>query len=140
MRYEKISLLPKSIADAFVLTNFPRSRSISFYPKMELDKQAQEAVRRLGSAVNSAIEKSADVTRAIDEVRALGYEPHLTLKLEIALQEIGSKQNAAKNSVDFMTDGDDGGIEETAAGALDEELELTDEDVRTLRRMKIRFE
>jgi hypothetical protein len=106
---------------------------------MELDEQAQEAVRRLGAAVNTAIEKSTDVTRAIDAVRALGYEPHLALKLEIALQEISAKQITGENHDDFKSVDD---VENENAAALDEEieLELTDEDVRTLRRMKIRFE
>ena len=89
---------------------------------MELDKKAQEAVRNLGAVINSSIEKSFEVTRAIEQLRELGYEPNLTLKLEIALQEIGA------NPDDFPEE-----IE-------DIELELTDEDVRTLRRMKIRHE
>lgn len=116
---------------------------------MELDKQAREAVRNLGAAVNSAIEKSVDVTRAIDAVRRLGYEPHLTLKLEIALQEIGAKPEAASERYDNFSanggeddDDDDKETVEAVLNDLDEqiELELTDEDVRTLRRMKIRFE
>jgi anti-sigma regulatory factor (Ser/Thr protein kinase) len=93
---------------------------------MELDKDAQEAVRQLGAAINKAIEKSIDVTRAIESLRELGYEPNLTLKLEIALQEIGERV------ADFDA-GENDDIE-------DIELELTDEDLRTLRRMKIRIE
>lgn len=95
---------------------------------MELDKNAQEAVRQLGAAINQAIEKSTGVTRAIEDLRVLGYEPNLTLKLEIALQEIG-----ASHSDDFSEADEDENIE-------DIELELTDEDLRTLRRMKIRIE
>ncbi len=97
---------------------------------MELDKEAQEAVRQLGAAINKSIEKSTDVTRAIEYLRVLGYEPNLTLKLEIALQEIGGR------SVDFSR------IEpnENNENIEDIELELTDEDLRTLRRMKIRIE
>ncbi len=93
---------------------------------MELDKQAQEAVRSLGAVINSAIEKSFEVAAAIENLRELGYEPNLTLKLEIALQQIGAPPSP---SDDFPEDD----IE-------DIELELTDEDVRTLRRMKIRLE
>ncbi len=101
-----------------------RSRSIS-NKQMELDKNAQDSVRQLGAAINKAIEKSTDVTRAIDGLRALGYEPNLTLKLEIALQEIG--EHPAE-------------ILEIDRDIEDIELELTDEDLRTLRRMKIRIE
>ena len=84
---------------------------------MELDQDAKKGVRELGDAINSAVEKSKRVADAIEFLRAIGYEPNLTLKLEIGLQEIG-------NYEDF-----DDHIE----------LELTDEDMRTLRRMKIRL-
>ena len=89
---------------------------------MELDKQAQEGVRQLGAAINAAIEKSFAVTQAIERLRELGYEPNLTLKLEIALQEIAEHASEAAEEIE------------------DIELELTDEDMRTLRRMKIRIE
>ncbi|MDQ6786967.1 MAG: hypothetical protein M3033_09185 [Acidobacteriota bacterium] len=89
---------------------------------MELDKQAQEAVRSLGASINAAIEKSFAVTQAIERLRQLGYEPNLTLKLEIALQEIGENSSEVSEEIE------------------DIELELTDEDMRTLRRMKIRLE
>jgi hypothetical protein len=85
---------------------------------MELDENAKEAVQNLGDAVNLTVEQSFIVKTAIENLRGLGFEPHLTLKLEIGLQEIEG---------DF-------------ADFADEiELDLTDEDVRTLRRMKIKF-
>ncbi len=86
---------------------------------MELDQDAKKAVRELGDAVNSAIEKSLDVSRAIENLREIGYESNLTLKLEIGLRKI------------------EGDFEDFPE---DIELELTDEDVQTLRRMKIRLE
>ena len=86
---------------------------------MELDQTAKNAVRELGDAINAAVEKSVRVSDAIENLRGLGYEPNLTLKLEIGLQKI--------------EDGFDDFPEEI-------ELDLTDEDVRTLRRMKIRLE
>lgn len=86
---------------------------------MELDENAQKAVRELGEAINAAVERSTRVAEAIEGLRELGYEPNLTLKLEIGLQQI------AADSEDFPKD---------------IELDLTDEDVRTLRRMKIRLE
>ena len=85
---------------------------------MELDKNAQRAVRELGEAINKAIESSERVADTIEYLRELGFEPNLMLKLEIGLQEIN------KESRDFH--------EEI-------ELDLTDEDLRTLRRMKIKF-
>lgn len=86
---------------------------------MELDKNAKTAVRELSDAINAAIEKNLRVADAIKSLREIGYEPNLTLKLEIGLQEI-------------LEDFDDFPEEI--------ELELTDEDLRTLRRMKIRLE
>jgi hypothetical protein len=82
---------------------------------MELDENAKEAVRELGDAINASVEKSRRVADAIKNLREIGFEPHLTLKLEIGLQE----------------------IDEDARGKV--ELELTDEDLHTLRRMKIKF-
>jgi hypothetical protein len=85
---------------------------------MELDDKTKEAVRELGDAINQAVEKSERVADAIKYLREIGFEPNLTLKLEIGLQEIS----------------------ESAADADDVELELTDEDLHTLRRMKIKID
>ena len=85
---------------------------------MELDQNAKDAVRNLGDAINSAVEQSFAVRNAIENLRQLGFEPNLTLKLEIGLQEI---------------------IENFGKSAEEAELNLTDEDLRTLRRMKIKF-
>jgi len=86
---------------------------------MKLDKNAKQAVRELGDAINAAVEKSLRVADAIEGLRQLGYEPNLTLKLEIGLQQ--------------TEDGFDDLPKEI-------ELDLTDEDVLALRRMKIRLE
>jgi len=88
---------------------------------MNLDENAKDAVQDLSDAINGAVEKSFAVRDAIENLRELGFEPVLTLKLEIGLQKI---------------DGSDGEADEFAE---DIELSLTDEDVRTLQRMKIRF-
>ena len=83
---------------------------------MELDDKAKAAARELGDAINSAIGSSREVGEAIEYLRAIGYEPNLTLKLEIAL---------AKN--------EDPGDES-------KDIDLTDEDLKTLQRMKIRLD
>ncbi len=88
---------------------------------MQLDDTAKKAVRELGDAINSAVEKSERVVNAIEHLREIGYEPNLSLKLEIGLQEISF---TAGQSEEFAETFD---------------LELTDEDLRTLRRMKIKF-
>lgn len=85
---------------------------------MNLDEEAKEAVRELGEAINSAIEKSPQVSNAMENLRDLGYEPNLTLRLEIGLIELVSSLNKRNQDV---------------------ELELTEDDLKTLRKMKINF-
>lgn len=92
---------------------------------MELDQTAKQAVRELGEAINSAVEKSIRVAEAIENLRELGYEPNLTLKLEIGLQELDGAEENLFEDADFP--------EEI-------ELDLTEDDLKTLRRMKIRLE
>ncbi|HEX8198715.1 MAG TPA: hypothetical protein VF571_21160 [Pyrinomonadaceae bacterium] len=89
---------------------------------MELNDEAQQAVREVGAAINAAIERSPHVAEAIERLRESGYELQLTLRLEIGLREID-----AEETTDF-------------ASEEDFNLELTDEDLRTLRRMKIRLD
>ena len=86
---------------------------------MELDQKAKQAVRELGDAINNAVEKSSRVSDAIESLREIGFEPHLNLKLEIGLQEISLNPGSATTE-NF-------------------EFELSDEDLQTLRRMKIKF-
>ena len=86
---------------------------------MNLDENAKKAVHELGEAINSAIEKSPRVVNAIEQLRQIGYEPNLTLRLEIGLQEMIERlEKSEENEV---------------------ELDLTDEDLKTLHRMKIKI-
>ncbi|MGI9104729.1 MAG: hypothetical protein ACR2G4_00620 [Pyrinomonadaceae bacterium] len=88
---------------------------------MEINDDAKELVQEIGEAINTAVERSPQVADAIARLRAAGYEMELTLKLEIGLRE--------------REDDGEAETEEQAAA-----LELTDEDRRTLRGMKIRFD
>jgi hypothetical protein len=88
---------------------------------LDINDEAKQIVHELGTAINAAVEKSPQVAEAIERLREAGYEMELTLRLEIALRE-----HEAENEEDSD--------EEEAA------LELTDEDMRTLRRMKIRID
>ena len=85
---------------------------------MEIDDEAQEIVRDIGTAINESVENSSRVAEAIERLRDAGYEMELTLRLEIGLRPHAN---------------DDSGGGET-------NLELTDEDVQVLQRMKIRFD
>ena len=86
---------------------------------MEINDEAKKIVHELGTAINSAVEQSPQVAAAIERLREAGYEMELSLRLEIGLREQSQAEEAA-----------------------DEEatLELTDEDKRTLRGMKIRID
>lgn len=85
---------------------------------MNLDENTKDAVQNLSDSINLAVETSFVVLNAIETLRELGFEPTLNIKLEIGLHKILS---------DF---------EEVPE---DLELDLSEEDVRTLQRMKIRF-
>ncbi|MCA1817631.1 MAG: hypothetical protein LC746_14775 [Acidobacteria bacterium] len=91
---------------------------------MDINDDAKELVQQLGDAINAAVERSAEVADAIAELRGAGYDVELVLKLEIGLRERDE-------------DGDDAGGE---SDEDDAQLELTDEDRRTLRSMRIRFD
>lgn len=86
---------------------------------MDINDEAKEIVQELGTAINAAVEKSTQVAEAIERLREAGYEMELTLRLEIALRQHSDDEEAE---------------------AEDTTLELTDEDMRTLRRMKIRID
>jgi hypothetical protein len=92
---------------------------------LEINDDAKELVQEIGEAINAAVERSPEVADAISRLRAAGYEMELTLKLEIGLRETG-------------TEDEDGAA--TTAAEQDATLQLTDEDRRTLRSMKIRFD
>ena len=85
---------------------------------MEINDDAKQIVHDLGAAINAAVESSTEVASAIERLREAGYEMELTLRLEIGLRP--------------HSDDSDGDPEAT--------LDLTDEDMRTLRRMKIRID
>ena len=89
---------------------------------MDINDDAKEIVQQLGSAINAAVERSTDVADSIARLRAAGYEVELMLKLEIGLRERDSDAADEEPDNDAAT------------------LELTDEDRRTLRSMKIRFD
>src|ERR1041385_5528711 len=88
------------------------------FATLEIDDDAKEIVREIGTAINDSVENSPKVAEAIERLRDAGYEMELTLRLEIGLRP--------------HPEMDDGDIETV--------LDLTDEDVRVLQRMKIRID
>ena len=87
---------------------------------MEIDDDAKEIVREIGTAINESVENSTKVAEAIERLREAGYEMELTLRLEIGLRPHA---------------GDD---DDTAADGAN--LDLTEEDLQVLQRMKIRID
>ncbi len=84
---------------------------------MEIDDDAKEIVREIGTAINESVENSPKVAEAIERLRDAGFEMELTLRLEIGLRP---------------HTGDELGTEAA--------LDLTEEDVQVLQRMKIRID
>ena len=113
------------------MTPFETSRSISVTKQqgahvrkghvgtLEIDDDAKEIVRQIGTAINESVENSTKVAEAIDRLREAGYEMELTLRLEIGLRPHAEDE-------DSETDGTN--------------LELTEEDIQVLQRMKIRID
>jgi hypothetical protein len=85
---------------------------------LDIDDEAKEIVRDIGTAINESVENSSRVAEAIERLRDAGYEMELTLRLEIGLRPHSSAEDG------------EGGTN----------LELTDEDVQVLQRMKIRID
>ncbi len=89
---------------------------------MELNDEVKAIVEELGQAINKAVERSAEVAAAIERVREAGYEAELKLRLQIGLRQVVESE------------------EETGDFSSATTFEFTDEDRRTLRRMKIRID
>lgn len=90
---------------------------------MKLDENAKQSVQNLSDAINQAISNSVEVNQQIESLRLLGYEPNMTIKMEVALDKF---EPVISDDLDEFF-------------AEDLALELTEEDLRTLQRMKIRF-
>lgn len=86
---------------------------------MEIDDDAKEIVREIGTAINESVENSPKVAEAIERLRDAGYEMELTLRLEIGLRPHSDDE---------------------AHAGLETALNLTEEDVQVLQRMKIRID
>jgi hypothetical protein len=86
---------------------------------MDIDDEAKEIVREIGSAINESVESSSKVAEAIERLREAGYEMELTLRLEIGLRPHAGDDDASSENAN---------------------LELTEEDLQILQRMKIRID
>ena len=85
-----------------------------------MDEHTKKLAEEVGTAINESVQQSASVAAAIERLREAGFEMELTLKLEIGLRPQSAE--------------DESGSENPGS------LELTDEDLRVLRSMKIKIE
>jgi len=84
-----------------------------------MDEQTKKLAEEVGTAINESVQQSASVAAAIERLREAGFEMELTLKLEIGLRPHNSDESSSDS---------------------EGSLELTDEDLRILRSMKIRID
>lgn len=111
---------------------------------MQLDDHLKRLLRELGHAINDTVSESDRITEAISGVRAAGYDIVLKLDATIGLARresnspsITSNDRRFLESLHIQVDQD----------VLDEEkekqvskLEITREDLRFLKSLKISFE
>ncbi len=83
-----------------------------------MDDYTKKLAEEVGTAINESVQQSAMVAAAIERLREAGFEMELTLKLEIGLRPHGE---------DGGEDGEDS-------------LDLTEEDLKILRSMKIKLD
>ena len=84
-----------------------------------MDEHTKQLAEEVGTAINESVQQSPSVAEAIERLREAGFEMELTLKLEIGLRPHSQ-----------------GETESDSEGSLD----LTDEDLRVLRSMKIKID
>ena len=84
-----------------------------------MDEDTKRLAEEVGTAINESVRDSAAVAAAIERLREAGFEMELTLKLEIGLRPHHEEEESESSN---------------------HSLELTEEDMRILRSMKISFE
>ncbi len=84
-----------------------------------MDEETKRLAEEVGTAINESVRDSPAVAAAIERLREAGFEMELTLKLEIGLRPHSDDEESEPASESF---------------------DLTDEDLRILRSMKIKIE
>ena len=83
-----------------------------------MDEHTKKLAEEVGTAINESVQSSTSVAAAIERLREAGFEMELTLKLEIGLRPHHSDESSTES----------------------ESLDLTDEDLKILRSMKIKID
>ena len=97
---------------------------------MELDDNLKELIKELGSAINGALSESADINKAIKNVRNAGYDVFLVLEATIGFNK--------RQKTDVSDVSEDGAEPEVQEG--DMKLRVTAQDLKFLRSLKISVE
>jgi hypothetical protein len=84
-----------------------------------MDEYTKKLAEEVGTAINESVQQSAGVAAAIERLREAGFEMELTLKLEIGLRPQNNEEDG---------------------GGGDGSLDLTEEDLKILRSMKIKLD
>jgi hypothetical protein len=84
-----------------------------------MNEQTKKLAEEVGTAINESVQQSAGVAAAIERLREAGFEMELTLKLEIGLRPQSHNETGSEGK---------------------RSLDLTEEDLRVLRSMKIKIE
>jgi hypothetical protein len=85
-----------------------------------MDEETKRLAQEVGTAINESVRDSPTVAAAIERLREAGFEMELTLKLEIGLRPHSD--------------------DETDADQTQGSFELTEDDLRILRSMKIKID
>ena len=84
-----------------------------------MDEHTKRLAEEVGTAINESVAQSESVAAAIERLREAGFEMDLTLRLEIGLRPQRESTEETSNP---------------------SEWELTEEDLRVLRSMKIKID
>lgn len=93
---------------------------------MELDDNLKRLMKELGSAINESLSDSEHIAQAISNIKGAGYDVFLVLEATIGFNRHDDEDEEE----------DESAIETISSG----ELELTNQDTKFLRALKITVE
>ena len=96
---------------------------------MDMDDNLKQLMKELGSAINESLSDSEPIAQAISNIKGAGYNVFLVLEATIGFNKRDEDDEQAEP-------GEDSDAIEIRAGGL----ELTPQDTKFLRSLKISFE
>jgi hypothetical protein len=93
---------------------------------LELDDNLKKLMKDLGATINDALSESAEINKAIQNVKKAGYDVFLVLEATIGFNRL---------------DSDEGGVEETSPDLITNiELKVNAQDMKFLKSLKINID